>query len=133
MSDPIDVTPAVPPIRSLRGQWTLGRALIPAAIRNKNYKEIPFHARWISAVTLMLTKLLQFPLLVLTARLALVQPCAGAPFPFEPTGSLATGRDRQTATLLPNGKVLVAAGSENAGALTSAELYDQAMWSWTTT
>src|SRR5205823_2561171 len=39
------------------------------------------------------------------------------------TGSLSTARDNHTATLLPNGKVLVAAGF-NGGVLASAELYD---------
>jgi hypothetical protein len=38
------------------------------------------------------------------------------------TGSLATGRGSHTATLLPNGKVLVS-GGYNAGPLASAELY----------
>ena len=40
-----------------------------------------------------------------------------------PTGSLFTARSRHTATLLPNGKVLVAGGN-NGPALSSAELYD---------
>ena len=39
------------------------------------------------------------------------------------TGSLGTARDAHTATLLPNGKVLVAGGN-NGPALSSAELYD---------
>ena len=38
-----------------------------------------------------------------------------------------------TATLLPNGKVLVAAGVNDSGYLTSAELYDPASGSWTAT
>ena len=74
------------------------------------------------------------PLLLLGAGLTLVQPCAGAPFQFEPTGSLRTARYGHTATLLPNGKVLVAGGrSSNASPLASAELYDQATGKWRTT
>ncbi len=44
------------------------------------------------------------------------------------TGNLANPRYRHSATLLPNGKVLVAGGAG-----TSAELYDPATGSWTVT
>ena len=47
------------------------------------------------------------------------------------TGSLNTGRSSHTATLLPNGKVLVAGGFDSA--FTSAELYDPASGTWTAT
>ncbi len=45
---------------------------------------------------------------------------------FTPAGSMATGRDGHTATLLANGKVLITGGFEAGGAgfLKSAELYD---------
>jgi hypothetical protein len=81
---------------------------------------IPRHAegnkaRWIA-----------LPLLLLTAGLMLAHPCAGAPFEFETTGSLRTARLSHTATLLPNGKVLVAGGTDLFGAFASAELYDPA-------
>src|SRR6267378_4152558 len=46
-----------------------------------------------------------------------------APFTFGNTGSLGTARDSHTATLLPNGKVLVAGGENGPNSLTSAELY----------
>src|SRR5262249_23145656 len=49
-----------------------------------------------------------------------------------PTGNLVTARTRHTATLLPNGKVLVAGGN-NGPALNSAELYDPATGTWTAT
>ena len=50
------------------------------------------------------------------------------------TGSLNTARYCHTATLLPNGKVLVAGGYDgNSGYLTSAELYDPATGTWTAT
>jgi len=59
---------------------------------------------------------------------------AGAPFTFDNTGSLNTARRGHMATLLPNGKVLVAGGTNAPNsALTSAELYDPASGSWTAT
>jgi hypothetical protein len=63
----------------------------------------------------------------------LVQPCAGAPFVFDNTGGLATARSLHTATLLSNGKVLVAGGRGGSGYLVSAELYDPASGIWTAT
>ena len=50
------------------------------------------------------------------------------------TGSLNTARFLHTATLLPNGKVLVAGGyNSTLGYLASAELYDPASGTWTAT
>ena len=46
------------------------------------------------------------------------------------TGSLGTARYGHTATLLPNGKVLVAGGNAAGGIVTSAELYDPAAGTW---
>jgi hypothetical protein len=43
------------------------------------------------------------------------------------TGSLGTAHQYHTATLLPNGKVLVAGGANGITPLTSAELYDQGL------
>ncbi len=48
-----------------------------------------------------------------------------------PTGSLTTARDFHTATVLGNGKVLVAGGNDADGVLASAELYDPANNTWT--
>ena len=79
----------------------------------------------------ILARRMAFPLILFSAGLALVQPCAGAPFEFEETGSLATARLNHTATLLPNGKVLVAGGL--GGTLASAELYDPANGTWAAT
>src|SRR5262245_977747 len=46
---------------------------------------------------------------------------------------MATDREIYTATLLPNGQVLVAGGLGNSGLLASAELYDPATGLWTET
>ena len=49
------------------------------------------------------------------------------------TGSLNTAREFHTATLLPNGMVLVAGGVNGIDVLASAELYDPASGGWTVT
>ena len=49
------------------------------------------------------------------------------------TGDLITARSSHTATLLPNGQVLVAGGLGNSDYLASAELYDPATGMWTAT
>jgi N-acetylneuraminic acid mutarotase len=70
-----------------------------------------------------------FVLVILTLSMAMPQ-AAAAGGTWTATGSLVTGRYGHTATLLHNGKVLVAGGR---GALTSAELYDPATGKWSTT
>src|ERR1039458_10072436 len=61
----------------------------------------------------------------------LYDPVAGT---WTATGSLHNGRERHTATLLTNGKVLVTGGYNGGGSLfNSAELYDPATGSWTVT
>src|ERR1700693_913246 len=49
------------------------------------------------------------------------------------TGSLHSSRSFHTATLLSNGKVMVAGGGTDMGYLSSAELYDPATGLWTAT
>jgi len=66
-----------------------------------------------------------FPLLLLGAGLVFAQPCRAATVGFENAGSLAIARQAHTATLLPNGKVLVAGGGDGSfSALASAQVYD---------
>ena len=86
----------------------------------------------------MLGRRLALPLFFLCAAL-LVQPCAATPFQWEFTGSLNTARYYHTATLLSDGRVLVAGGAATGAqtfpypALASAELYDPATGNWTFT
>jgi len=49
------------------------------------------------------------------------------------TGTMANARNSHTATLLPNGKVLVAGGAGTSGVLSSVELFDPATGNWTLT
>jgi len=63
-----------------------------------------------------------------------VQPCAGQSgiTTWTETGDLITARWDHTATLLPDGMVLIA-GGKNGVPLASAELYDPASGTWTAT
>jgi Galactose oxidase, central domain/Kelch motif len=83
-----------------------------------------------------LARRVAFSLLFLGVALVLVQATAGTLFAFENTGSLGQARSDHSATLLPNGKVLVAGGftaSISYSNLASCELYDPASGTWTAT
>ena len=65
------------------------------------------------------------------ASAELYNPATGT---FSPTGSMTTAREGQTATLLPDGEVLIAGGFNGAGTyLASAELYNPATGTFTAT
>ena len=95
-----------------------------------------FHAliAGLRPASLILARRIAFPLVLLGAGLALIQPCAGQSGTWTATGSLNTARVQHTATLLPNGKVLVAGGTDSSGLFSaSAEIYDPASGTWTAT
>jgi N-acetylneuraminic acid mutarotase len=80
-----------------------------------------------SARTFHLARCLTWLLLLL----AIAHPCAAAPGEWEFTGNLDVPRLSHTATLLPNGKVLIAAGGSNQdGVADTAELYDPVSGTW---
>jgi WD40 repeat protein len=58
---------------------------------------------------------------VILASAELYDPKTGT---FSPTGSMATARSSDTATVLSDGSVLIAGGYDSTGPLASAELYD---------
>jgi hypothetical protein len=78
----------------------------------------------------------RLPNLVLLAALAIglaATNLAQALGTWTTTGSMNTARTRHTATLLPNGKVLVAGGFNQTNLLASAEIYDPSAGKWTVT
>jgi len=91
--------------------------------------------RFISGLILATTIELLSVATLLLEPTALASPPESAPS-WSFTGSLNAHRNNHTATLLPNGKVLVAGGNSGAGIqgiLNSAELYDPATGTWSLT
>ena len=64
-----------------------------------------------------------------TVRVALARPEAA----FMPTGRMTVARDGHTATLLRDGRVLIAGGTDGSTSLASAELYDPTSQTFTAT
>lgn len=60
-------------------------------------------------------------------------PATGRAAAWTLTGSMATSRMSPTVTLLPDGKVLVAGGSDASASLRTCELYDPATGTWSLT
>jgi Galactose oxidase, central domain/Kelch motif len=101
-----------------------------------NYRLHSLGANLLSAASSLLRRM-TFPLLSLGMALSLVQPCAGAPVG-NTTGNLHTARYQHTATLLPDGKVLVAGGLDRPGytgyfTTATAEVYDPKSGTWAVT
>ncbi len=96
-------------------------------------------ANLLSAASSLLRRV-AFPLLFLGAGLVFVQPCGGAPVG-DNTGKLNTARYQHTATLLADGRVLVAGGldkregydADRFYTTATAELYDPKSGTWAVT
>ena len=75
------------------------------------------------------------PSLALVAALSLAQPCAGFSLQFQETGSLAFGHVNAPATLLADGRVVIAGGdgADFNSPIADAELYNPASGTWSTT
>ena len=71
--------------------------------------------------------ILTLMIVVTSAFIAAVPAQAAGIGTWSSTGSMATARTGHSATLLPDGKVLVAGGGGNSGILASAELYNARM------
>jgi len=63
---------------------------------------------------------------------ALAEVSFATPGTWSPTGPLNFGRHNHTATLLPNGKVLVVGGYDGTSVLDTAKIFDPGSGTWTT-
>jgi len=75
--------------------------------------------------------MMRLGLLVAFVALVVVRPCQAGLDHFENTGSMTFAREGHAATLLTDGKVLVEGG--DGSGLTSAELFDPTIGTWTLT
>ena len=66
--------------------------------------------------------------LIVLSSAELFDPAGGT---FSNTASMSAGRFDHTSTLLPNGKVLVTGGFDNANSISSTEIYDPVISTWT--
>ncbi|HEX9539969.1 MAG TPA: kelch repeat-containing protein [Streptosporangiaceae bacterium] len=83
---------------------------------------------------LRLSHIVPLAALALAVGIAAAPASAAASGTFTTTASMSTARTNDTATLLPNGEVLVAGGAfGGTPTLTSAELYNPATGTWTPT
>ncbi len=79
-----------------------------------------------------LRRVIALPTLAVLVTTLFAPAAEAASFTFSATGSMGTARLWHSATLLRTGKVLVAGGGV-AGEIGTAELYDPATGSWSTT
>src|ERR1019366_8126321 len=75
----------------------------------------------------------QFSYALAVLLLTILAPALATAGAWSTTSSLITARSSHTATLLPNGTVLVAGGTNSYSAFRSAELYDPATGTWSAT
>lgn len=108
------------------------KLLIP---RSKPFMRTRFHPEHVALVRARYRAGSAILAVMISLGLAAIRSFGGtvAPSNFSFTDSLAAPRNAHVAMLLPNGKVLVAGGSDNQKPLVSAELYDPATGHWTAT
>ncbi len=103
-------------------------------VRHGGMRNLVRRARHTAGLVLALVGLISAALMNRPIQLASAQTVAGG---WSYTGSLNTPRYNHTATLLPDGKVLVAGGTGFSGGavhvLDSAELYDPVTGKWNAT
>jgi Galactose oxidase, central domain/Kelch motif len=127
-------TGAVGGLRAEKRPGQLGGAVsAPHDGKNTHMGKLRKIARFISILILTKALVLSSIAAPMLSPIALAPPATDPGWVF--TGSLNTRRNSHTATLLPNGKVLVAGGTSGAseGTLNSAELYDPATGTWSRT